>query len=107
MSTVNKTGSKASPKAYPVFEIAKALPLCDINHRDIETEEIWGNIPCPRKRKRKTINGNIQTAGFRAIKSVDRLKLTNTKTPIDRALKISLEVPAQIIIAAEAKVPII
>ena len=37
---VNTTGRKASPKAYPVFEIAKAFPLCAINHRDIETDEI-------------------------------------------------------------------
>jgi len=83
---VNKTGRKASPRAYPVLEIANAFPLCKTNHRDIETDEIWGSIPWPRKRKRNIITGSSQTAGFKAIKRVERLKPTNTKTPIDRVL---------------------
>jgi hypothetical protein len=52
----------------------------------METDEIWGSIPWPRKRKRKIITGSSQTAGFKAIKRVERLKPTNTKTPIDRVL---------------------
>ena len=69
-----------------MFEIANAFPLCKTNHRDIETDEIWGSIPWPRKRKRNIITGRSQTAGFKAIKRVERLKPTNTKTPIDRVL---------------------
>ena len=38
-----------------MFEIANAFPLCKTNHRDIETDEIWGSIPWPRKRKRNII----------------------------------------------------
>ena len=38
---------------------------------------------------------------------VEMLRPTNTKVPMDRALKISLEVPAQTINRAEAKVPTI
>ena len=87
--------------------MANAFPLWDTNHRDIETDEIWGNIPWPRKRKRNIITGNSQTAGFKAIRRVERLRPTNTKTPIDRVLKISLVAPAQTITVAEANVPII
>jgi hypothetical protein len=53
------------------------------------------------------MKGNNQTVGFKAIKSVEKLKQTSTKTPIDRVLKISLIAPAQTITVAEAKVPII
>ena len=47
----------------------------------------------------------IAEVGFKAIKS-GNVRPNNTKTPIDRARKISLEVPAQIMTVAEVKVPI-
>ena len=87
--------------------MAKAFPLCEMNHLDIETDEMWGNMPWPKNRKRNIKNGNSQTVGFKAIKRVEMLRPTNTKAPMDRALKISLEVPAKTINRAEAKVPAI
>ena len=89
--------------------------LTTLNQKDPVSEYnsvLWNsgteaNKEIARKRKRNTIHGNSQTTGFSAIRSVDRPKPTNTRAPIDRALKISLEAPAQIITIAEAKVPII
>ena len=62
-----------------------------MNHLDIETDEMWGNIPWPKKRKRNIKNGNSQTLGFKAIKRVEMLRPNNTKAPMDRALKYRLK----------------